>query len=134
MEQAAKAIASSEVGGRTELSGGDGTRRLGWAKFEGALGPVLVVVAHVDAQYVFELVAREDQHSVEAFAAHGSDPAFGDGVRVGGPCRCADDRDAVSTKDRIEARGELGCRGLGSGTGTGGRDRPESCTRCGLVG
>ena len=89
MEQAAKAIASSEVGGRTELSGGDGTRRFGWAKFEGALGPVLLVVAHVDAQHVSswwrEKISIRSRHSrrtvriqrlATAFAL-GAVPVFG---------------------------------------------------------
>ena len=72
------------------------------------MGTVFVVVADVDAQYLFELTAGEDQDAVEAFVAHGSNPTFGDGVGVGGPYRGADDLDAFAAKDGIEARRELG--------------------------
>jgi hypothetical protein len=99
----AEAVASGDVWGRGVIERGDGTRRFGRAQLEGAVGPMLVVVAHIDAQYVFELMARDDQHAVKAFLAQGSDPTLGDGVGVGGPYRRSDDSDTVGGEDGVEA-------------------------------
>jgi hypothetical protein len=42
--------------------------------------PVFVVVAAVDADHVLEMAAAEDEDSVEAVGADGSDPALGEQV------------------------------------------------------
>jgi hypothetical protein len=41
-----------------------------------AVGPVLVEMPHVLGQHSLEVVAVEDQHSVQQFAADCSDPAW----------------------------------------------------------
>jgi cytosine/adenosine deaminase-related metal-dependent hydrolase len=70
--------------------------------------PVSVVVGDVLGQHTFEVPATEDQHAVEALTADGADEALGEGVGSGSSHRSADDADAVSSEDLIEARGELG--------------------------
>jgi hypothetical protein len=40
-------------------------------------------VAAVDAQYVLEMAAAEDEDSVETISAESADPALGMSVRVG---------------------------------------------------
>ena len=130
VEDTAEAVASADVAGRGVIERGDGTRRFGRAQLEGAVGPMFVVVAHIDAQYVFKLVARDDQHAVEAFLAQGSDPTLGDRVRVGGPHRRSDDADAVGSK----GGGELGVAALGSETECDATAQRGSWRGCGLVG
>ena len=77
-------------------------------KRECPMRPVLVVMAGVDAEYVLELAAAEDEQPVEALASDAADPALGVGVRV----RCldgrADDGDPFALKDVIAAAAELG--------------------------
>jgi hypothetical protein len=41
------------------------------------MGPMRVVVQRVFADHVFEVVAADNQQSVEALAPNGSDPALG---------------------------------------------------------
>jgi hypothetical protein len=108
VEDTAEAIAPVDVAGRSVIERGDGSRRVGRAQLKSAVGPMLVVVGHIDAQYVFELVARDHQQAVEAFLAQGPDPTLGERVRVGGPYRGSDDSDAVGGKDGVETRSELG--------------------------
>ena len=67
MDHTAEAIAPADVAGPGVIERGDGTRRFGRALFEGAVRTMFVVVADVDVQHPFELMAREDQHAVEAF-------------------------------------------------------------------
>jgi hypothetical protein len=69
---------------------------------------MVVVVAHINAQYLLKLMAGEDQDPVKAFLTQCSDPTFGDGVRVGCQHRRSYDVDAVGPEDGIEASGELG--------------------------
>jgi hypothetical protein len=47
-----------------------------------AVWPVLVVVAAVDAEDVFEVAPAEDEDPVEAVSADGAHPALGEGVGV----------------------------------------------------
>jgi hypothetical protein len=56
-------------------------RRGGHVKVDAAVGPGGVVVRDVVGQDTFEVAAVADQHPVEAFGAHGANPALG--VRVG---------------------------------------------------
>lgn len=57
----------------------DPVRRL---QVEGALRPLAVVVADVDAKDVLELAATEDEQPVEAPAADATDPTLNVSVRV----------------------------------------------------
>jgi hypothetical protein len=43
---------------------------------ESAVWPVLVVVAAVDVEHVFEMAAAEDEDPVEAVGANGAYPAL----------------------------------------------------------
>ena len=45
--------------------------------------PVLVVVAAVDAEHVFEVASAEDQDPVETVGSDRADPELREGVRVG---------------------------------------------------
>src|SRR6266511_3931227 len=70
--------------------------------------PMLVVVAGVDAEHVFELPPAEDEQAVEALATHAADPALGVSVRVRCPDRRADHGDPFALEDVIAAATELG--------------------------
>jgi hypothetical protein len=69
--------------------------------------PMGVVVVDVDAQDTLELSAAADQEPVEAVAANGADPVFGERVRLRRPKRGADDLDALAAKDLIERAREF---------------------------
>jgi hypothetical protein len=69
--------------------------------------PVGVVVVDVDAQYALELSAACDQEPVEAVAAYGADPAFGERVCLRRPKRRADDLDALALEDHVEGMAEF---------------------------
>ena len=60
----------------------DPVAAVGRCELEGAVRPVLVVVAAVHAQHSFEMSASEDEDPIEAVAADGAYPALGEGVRV----------------------------------------------------
>jgi hypothetical protein len=68
---------------------------------------VLVVVTTVDAEYVLEMAATEDQDPVETISAESSDPALGVGVRVRHLDRRADHPDALRSEDLVEGVAEL---------------------------
>src|SRR5207249_1516478 len=89
-EQAAEAVASAEGAGRAVIERGDGTRRFGRVKREGAVGPMVVVVGHIDAQYVFEPMAR-------ATSTH--EPAGHHADRVLEPCGACRTKPGYPTRD-----------------------------------
>jgi len=78
-------------------------------------------VVDVDAEDVFELPAAADQEPVEAVAADGADPAFGERVRVRRPKRGADDLDTLVAEDVVEGAAEFGVAVVDQET-----DRPRS--------
>jgi hypothetical protein len=80
---------------------------VGREEVERAVPPVLVVVAAVDAEHVFEVASAEDQDPVETVGSDGADPAFGEGVRVRRLNRCPDHFDAVGVEDLVERVAEL---------------------------
>lgn len=67
--------------------------------------PLGFVVVDADAEHVFEVTAVDNQQPVEALGADGSDEAFGDRVRLGGPDRCLHDPDVFAAEDPIERAG-----------------------------
>jgi hypothetical protein len=71
------------------------------------MGPVAVVVLEVAVEDVKKLPTAGDQEMVQAFPAHGADPALGDGVGVRRLDGCADDLSADRAPDIIECPGEL---------------------------
>jgi hypothetical protein len=77
-------------------------RRVGWPKFERAVGPLPVVVTDVDAEGALELTAVEDQQSVEALAADAADPALHVRVRVRRADRGPDDMHTLITEAGIK--------------------------------
>jgi hypothetical protein len=68
---------------------------------------VLVVVAAVDAEHVFEMSAAENEDPVQAVGAEGAHPAFGEGVRVRGLDRRADHLDPLGAEDLVEGAAVL---------------------------
>jgi hypothetical protein len=64
-------------------------------------------VLDVDAQDVLELCSARDQEPVEAVAANGPDPPFGERIRVWCPKRGADDLDGLASEDVVEGAAEL---------------------------
>ncbi len=56
--------------------------RVGRLQVEGAVGPLAIVVADIDAEDVFELTAAEDEQPVETLAADAAHPALDVRVRV----------------------------------------------------
>ena len=69
--------------------------------------PVRVVVVDVDAQDALKLPAAADQEPVEAIAANGADPAFGERVCLGRAKRGADGLDALASEHLVEGAAEL---------------------------
>ena len=70
--------------------------------------PVAVVMDHVLGQELFQMSVAEDQHPVEALTTNRPDEPLGEGIGSRCSHRGADDPDAVSSEDLVEARGELG--------------------------
>jgi hypothetical protein len=104
VDESAEQIPAAEVGGRV------GQRRfvaVRWQKVKRAVWPMFVVVAAVDAEYLFEVAAAEDQDPVEAVGAECANPALGEGVRIRRLNRCADHFDAFSAEDLVEGVVEL---------------------------
>jgi hypothetical protein len=66
-----------------------------------------VVVPDVAVEDAKEGAAAGDQEMVQAFPAHGANPALGNGVGVRGLDRCADDLGADRAPEVIEGPGEL---------------------------
>ena len=72
------------------------------------MSTVVVVVGDVLDQDSFEVPAAEDQPPIKSLTADGADEALGEGVGPGRPNWRANDADAVSSEDLVEARRELG--------------------------
>src|SRR6266511_627662 len=84
-----------------------GCRPVGRDESEGAVGPVLVVMPHVETQHALEMTAANDKDSIEAVRADSSHPAFGVRVRVRRPNRRPDHLHPVGTEDLVERAAEL---------------------------
>jgi len=69
--------------------------------------PLLVVVAHIDAEDALELAAIEDQHPVETLSPDATDPALDVRVRVRSADRCPNRLDPLVVEDGIEGGAEL---------------------------
>ena len=61
-----------------------------------------VVVIDVVDDELFELVLIPNDGPVEQFAAQGSDPSFGEGVRYWGSDRGLENLEAFGTEDLVE--------------------------------
>jgi hypothetical protein len=81
---------------------------LGSGLTEGAVWPVVVVMACVLLEHGCGVTVVDDHDMVEEFAADGADQAFGDGVCSRRPHRCLDNPDVDRGEDGIEGVGELG--------------------------
>jgi hypothetical protein len=68
---------------------------------------MVVEVHEVLGQYLFEVMAVDDQHSIQQFAASGADPSFSDRVRSRCSYRRAQNADALAGEHGIEGIGEL---------------------------
>jgi hypothetical protein len=73
-----------------------------------AVRPVLVDVAAVHMEHALEMAAPENEDPVEAVGANGTHPTLGEGVRVWGLDRRANDLDAGGAEDLVEGVTELG--------------------------
>jgi hypothetical protein len=69
--------------------------------------PGSVGVVNILSQDAAKMSLPKDQHPVEAFLAHGANPAFGKGMRVQRLNRRADDADRLRFEHGIEGSGEL---------------------------
>ena len=85
-----------------------GERSWGSGLSEGAVRPVIVVVAFELVQHGSGVSFIDDQDSVEEFAADGADEALGDRVRPRCPHRRLDDAGVEGGEDGVEGGGELG--------------------------
>ena len=104
VDEAAEQIGTANVGGRCRW------RRIAsvWREqLEGAVWPVVVVVAAVDAEHVFEMAAAKDEDPVEAVGANGAYPTLGEGVRVRRLDRRADHFDAFRPEHLVEGVAEF---------------------------
>jgi hypothetical protein len=77
---------------------------IGCSQVACSVGTLLVEVADVDEQEVFELAATKDQERVEAFPAHAADPALCIGVRIRRLDRRSHDFDPSLPKISSKAR------------------------------
>ncbi len=66
-----------------------------------------VVVIDVDVQDTLKLLAAAYQEPIEAVAADGADPAFGERVCLRCAKRGADDLDAFASEDLVEGAAEF---------------------------
>jgi hypothetical protein len=69
---------------------------------------VAVVMLDVRLKNMVEMVGVHDEHSVEAFAAYGANPALSVGVGDRRRNRSLDDADCFAGEDRVEGAGEFG--------------------------
>jgi hypothetical protein len=109
VDQPAEQVGAIElqIGWRSERCGVS-VCLLGWTKCECSMRPTPVVMAGIDAKYVVELPAAEDEQPVEALAADAADPALGVGVRVRRLDGRADHRNSFALEDVIAPTAELG--------------------------
>ena len=70
-------------------------------------------------QHRRKVAGSGDQDVVEAFAAEGADPAFGDGIRAGCSNWGAQDTDVGAGEHGVEGGGELGIAVAGELIGLG---------------
>jgi hypothetical protein len=70
--------------------------------------PVRVVVIDVFIKDQPQVPFADDEHPVQALAPGASDPAFGDGVRLGRHDRALDNPPAQRAERRVERLSELG--------------------------
>jgi hypothetical protein len=79
---------------------------------------VLVVVAAIGAEDMFEVASADDKDPIEAVGADGAYAALGEGVRVRRLDRCGDHFDALAAEDLVEGVAELRVAIVDGGTET----------------
>jgi hypothetical protein len=104
VDEAAEEVVPLDRCGRDR---GGGAARFWWSELERAVGPLTVVVSHVDAEGVFEVVAPDDEEPVEAVVSDRADEAFRVGVRLGRADWGVDDGDALASEHFVEGMAEL---------------------------
>jgi hypothetical protein len=107
VDESAEQIAAAQGRDCTRLLERGRVAAFGRQEPERAVGPVLVVVAAVDAEHALEVAATEDEDPVEAVGADSPHPAFGVGVRVWRMDGCADHLDPFGAEDVIEGVAEF---------------------------
>jgi hypothetical protein len=106
VEQSAEEVAPLDLEGVEGVGG----RRIGSAaavrgpEGKGAVWTLLVEVADVDAEDVFELAAADDQQPVKALPAHAADPALRVSVCVRRLDGRPDHSDAIAAEDGVKRR------------------------------
>jgi hypothetical protein len=85
------------IGGRTRRS-----------QPERPVGPMHVVVLHIDAQDLLQVAASHDQQPVQTLGADRADPALRGRVGVGRLDRCQDYLGALRAEEVVEGAAELG--------------------------
>jgi hypothetical protein len=101
----AKAVAPLDLVDLVWRAAGEWAR--GGSLIQGAVWPMIVVMAFELAQYGGCVSLVGDQEAVEEFAADRSDEALGDRVRPWRPHWGFDDPDLDRGEDRVEGSGEL---------------------------
>ena len=107
VDQSAESVASLELVWRVGSGETEARPWYRWCQPESAMWPMGVVVVDVDAQDALELPAAGDQEPVEAVAADGADPAFGERVRFRRSKWGADDLDTFAAENLVEVAAEL---------------------------
>jgi hypothetical protein len=103
VDETAKAIAPSDLVDLVWRAAGEWAR--GSSLIQGAVWPIIVVMAFELAQYGGCVSLIDDQEAVEEFAADRSDEALGDRVRPWRPHPRLDDPDLDRGEDRVEGSG-----------------------------
>ena len=107
VDEAAQPIATEDpVGtgpGPSGLPAGQGCPQL-----ERAVWPGGVVVGNVLLQHLLQMAPPEDEHPIQALAAHSSHPALGNRVRARRLGGCPHDAHAFGPEHRVEGGRELG--------------------------
>jgi hypothetical protein len=102
MKESAKAITPLSADA-SRLGHGRRRPRPVWRReVQGPMRPMAVVVIDELSKDVLQMRLVDDQKPVETLGASGSNEALGHSVRLRRANRCADDLDAVASKDRIE--------------------------------
>jgi hypothetical protein len=107
VDEAAEDVTAAELSCDQRLRFAIALWALGRRQVEAAVGTMVVVVPDVAVEDTKEVAAAGEQEMIQAFPAHGADPALGDGVGVRRLDRRTDDLRSDRAPEVIEGPGEL---------------------------
>jgi hypothetical protein len=108
MEEPAEQAASMNAGALTPADEQHRSGRVGWLQSRRPMRPVRVVVADVDPEHPFEMLAPHEQQPVEALGTDSPDPPLRVGVGVGCLHWCDQYLGVLRAEHIVEPTAELG--------------------------